>query len=466
MSDRPLVILHGWSDTGESFDPLARHLSQRLPNADISLVSIGDYMSMNDDIRFDDLQQAMQRAWIDRRLPRSPGSVDVIIHSTGGLIIREWLDRNFPVDKSPIKHLVMLAPANFGSPLAHKGRSFLGRAVKGFFGRNEGQGLFNTGTHILNGLELASPFSWDLAMRDRFGRGKGRYAPGRILCTVLIGNTGYRGIRSIANEDGSDGTVRISTANLECEHVTIRYDTRKAPMEGEPDHMKSVPKIASRKPSTGRTAFRVIERIDHSSITLNAPESRLTQAQREVLDLTVKALTVADNRFKAFCDECDRATQKLTQTADKTSGTPAFQNTVVRAQDQFGAHVDDYLLEFYDIRSRDGGGLAKAVHENAIRKVHVYQHDASYRSLYIDTARLIREARRKNTRFGFSVTATPILDDRRMVGFQMLRDEDVDDLSLTTKRVQELFQPHRTLLIDIIIARLQQPQVFRLRDAR
>lgn len=466
MSNRPLVILHGWSDSGESFDAIARHLADRLPHADISLVSIGDYMSMNDDIRFDDLQQAMNRAWTERRLPRSPGSVDAIVHSTGGLVIREWLDRNFAMDRSPIKHLVMLAPANFGSQLAHKGRSFLGRAVKGFFSRQEGQGLFNTGAHILKGLELASPFTWDLSVRDRFGRGNGRYAPGRILCTVLIGNTGYRGIRSIANEDGSDGTVRISTANLNCEYVTIRYDTRKDPIENEPDHLKSVPKITSRKASTGRTAFRVVDRIDHSSITLNASPSKLNQAQNEVLDLTVKGLTVEDDQFEAFCDECDRATAKLTQTPEKSSGTPALQNTVVRVRDQFAVGVDDYLLEFYDISVSDGGRLAKAVHDGAIRKVHVYGTDASYRSLYIDTAQLNRETRRKNTRFGFSVTATPVLGDRSMVGFQMLRDQDVEDLSLTAKQVSELFQPHRTVLIEIVIARQQQPQVFRLRDAK
>lgn len=465
MSNRRLVILHGWSDMGESFDALARHLTESMPETDISIVSIGDYMSMNDDVRFDDLQLAMDRAWRDRKLPRAPYGVDAIVHSTGGLVIREWLDRNFAADKSPIKHLVMLAPANFGSPLAHKGRSFLGRAVKGFFRRQEGQGLFNIGTHMLNGLELASPMTWDLAMRDRFGRGKGRYAPGRILCTVLIGNTGYNGIRAIANEDGSDGTVRLSTANLNCDHVTIRYDVRKDPLKDKPEHVKCVPSMRSHKSSAGRTAFRVIDRIDHSTITLNTSPSRLSKAQREVLDLAIQALKVEDNQFDAFCDACERATKKLSQTPDTRRGTPAYQNTVVRVRDQFGEGVEDYLLEFYDINGRDGGQLAKAVHSDVIRKVHVYRHDATYRSLYIDTARLIRETRRKNTRFGFSVSATPTLDDRRMVGFQMLSDEDVEDLSLTLDQVKKLFKPHRTALIDIVLARLQQPRVFRFRDA-
>ena len=37
-----------------------------------------------------------------------------------------------------------------------------------------------------------------------------------MLCTVLVGNTGYCSIRSIVNEDGSDGTVRVSTGNVNC----------------------------------------------------------------------------------------------------------------------------------------------------------------------------------------------------------------------------------------------------------
>ncbi len=31
-----------------------------------------------------------------------------------------------------------------------------------------------------------------------------------MLCIVLVGNTGYRGIQSIVNEDGSDGTALVT----------------------------------------------------------------------------------------------------------------------------------------------------------------------------------------------------------------------------------------------------------------
>ena len=35
-----------------------------------------------------------------------------------------------------------------------------------------------------------------------------------IMATLLVGNSGYGGIRRILNENGSDGTVRVSIANL------------------------------------------------------------------------------------------------------------------------------------------------------------------------------------------------------------------------------------------------------------
>ena len=105
----------------------------------------------------------------------------------------------------------MLAPANFDSPLAHKRRSFIARGTLGFIRKRKGR-PFETGTRILKGLELVSPYKWRLAERDRFGAGGTRYRPGNVFCTVLVGNTGYRGIRSIVNEDGSDArTARCAS---------------------------------------------------------------------------------------------------------------------------------------------------------------------------------------------------------------------------------------------------------------
>ncbi|SDK17926.1 esterase/lipase family protein [Billgrantia gudaonensis] len=463
MSNRPLVLLHGWNDEGSSFEKLVGHLRKRLGSGHIQRIAIGDYLSKDDALRFDDLQAALDRAWRARELPRDVASVDVIVHSTGGLVIRDWLVRHFTPDAAPVKHLVMLAPANFGSPLAHMGRSMLGRIANGFFSRQAGQAVMETGAGILRGLELASPFSWELAMRDRFVEGEGMYAPGRVLCTVLCGNTGYGGIRSLANEDGGDGTVRLSTANLNCAQVHIAF--REEVRDG---NRVTVPEMADYRESTGRCAFRILDGLDHSAIKLDAAESRLSRAQQDALTLVERALTVEDDAFLGFCDECEATNQMLTRQPGERRGKAGFQNTVVRVRDQFDIPVEDYLIEFYDPNRPDGGGLARTIHEAAIRKVHNYRADTSLRSLYIDTARLCEAVERADTRLGMSITAEPMLDEDESharftpVGFRTLSDEDIEDLCLNDAQLAEIFQPHRTLLVDVCLHRSQADNVFRL----
>jgi hypothetical protein len=60
-----------------------------------------------------------------------------------------------------LKHLVALAPATFGSPLARQGRSWLGAVFKG--SHHLGPDFLAAGDAILDGLALASPYTWDLA---------------------------------------------------------------------------------------------------------------------------------------------------------------------------------------------------------------------------------------------------------------------------------------------------------------
>ena len=63
-----IVLLHGWSDRSESFKPLAAELA-RLGLQDIVPIYLGDYVSMDDDVSFDDIAQAMHAAWRKAGLP-------------------------------------------------------------------------------------------------------------------------------------------------------------------------------------------------------------------------------------------------------------------------------------------------------------------------------------------------------------------------------------------------------------
>ena len=206
----PVVILHGWSDNSDSFVPLASWLKEQGFN--VTNIYLGDYLSMNDEITLYDLGSAFQKALKDKQIPLTRYSFDLVVHSTGGLVAREFLRQVCPGDASatPVKRLCMMAPANFGSPLAKLGKSVWGRFSKGWDWDHLGQ----TGEEILNALELASPYSWALAQEDLFNEQFKVFDPANTMATVLVGTTAYTGIRSVMHEDGSDGTVRVSTANL------------------------------------------------------------------------------------------------------------------------------------------------------------------------------------------------------------------------------------------------------------
>src|ERR1700750_2412122 len=97
---KPLVILHGYSDTSQSFQALADELSVKL-GVQPDLISLGDYITLNDYVAYPDLLAALDKAWTDNNLPRDEGAVNMVVHSTGALVARQWLhwlthDKNPP----------------------------------------------------------------------------------------------------------------------------------------------------------------------------------------------------------------------------------------------------------------------------------------------------------------------------------------------------------------------------------
>src|SRR5690349_6560772 len=80
-----------------------------------------------------------------------------ITHSTGGPVVRRWMDVHYAgrLEKCPLQHLVMLAPANHGSALAQLGKVRLARMKFFFEGVQPGAG-------VLDCLELGSAQSWAL----------------------------------------------------------------------------------------------------------------------------------------------------------------------------------------------------------------------------------------------------------------------------------------------------------------
>lgn len=443
---RPLLIIHGWSDEAESFVALARAIEAN-SERDVSTLFLGNYVSLDDDVQMKDLVQGLHNAWTKEALPTTAKSIDVIVHSTGGLVIRDWMATYYG-DKGrvpPINNLVMLAPANFGSPLAHKGRAIYGRVLKGFNANKR----FQTGTHILKALEMASPYSWNLALRDRLQPNPMSVAG--VRTTVIVGNTGYRGISSLANELGSDGTVYVATANLNCAALDIRFPSgdRK-------------PQYGVVRTSRGDAAFLVLDGFDHSSVALKEDDHPDNAA---LINFILRALDVSNTEsFRQWIDSCEQHSAAVLKKHEKDTETHkhGFQNTVFRVHDDQGFDVQDYVIEFYsDTDKGKDDRLAELMHRKALVKVHVNGDNAAYRSFMFDCTALYRIIEEQGEKLSISLSALPdIKDARNLVGYRSFGNSDIGQMTLDKEAIHRFFQPNRTLFIDIELTREYKDALF------
>ncbi len=442
MEEGMLVILHGWSDSAASFKRLGQKLVALGVAPQVVNVRLGDYVTLDDDVTYADLTRAMMRAWQNEPALKdaAPGSVDAVVHSTGGLVIRDWMTTYFTPASCPLKRILMLAPANFGSPLAHKGRSFVGRIVKGFNSSKP----FQTGEIILKGLELASPYSFALAGRDCFAR-DAWYGPGRILATVLVGTKGYTGISAAANEDGGDGTVRVSTANLNAHKFSLDFsDTPSRP-------------VPETTPMNGRTAFLRIPGENHSTIAMKDGGPKVDDTEGRI----VEALRVTDADFEAYCDRLDALSESNRSKEAAETYTHGFQNTVVRLSDDAGADIEDYFLEIF--AKHPSGNVDDRVtaklQKHFINTVHPYEDNASYRSLLCDVTWLRENI--PDRELYFSITAMPNVKEKgNVVGYETFGWDDIGSFGATRDDLKGIFVPDRTLLLDIKLKRAQRDKVF------
>ncbi len=443
-----IVILHGWSDKADSFKDLKTIITAGLGAPPVSIY-LADWLSLNDDVTLTDLAEAMQQAWMSHGLSTTPRDHDVVVHSTGALVVREWMTRYYTPDTVPMKRFVMLAPANFGSGIAHKGLSFLGRAVKGW------DSGFQTGTKLLRALELASPYTADLANRDLFSETHRWYGAGNVLATVLVGDTGYDGIRSIANEDGSDGTVRISTANLNALRVDLQIGS-------QPGSVASVRSHAV----NGDVAFGVLGGHTHGSIVDRGSGTIYQNRDRLLLD----ALRVQDGQFPAAPGAAFPWQHQVTAAADPSRAADQLQNTVVHIKDHLGHEVPDYFLEFYkdpNSQNKDNRRFEQAFYKSVVNHVHVYGPNKSWRALYMDINAL-QALQSQIPQLYISLCASPEFNaktpDKTPVGYKGTLTDSTGELVIPNARLGHFFAPHRTVIIRATIPRYQSEKVFRLKE--
>jgi hypothetical protein len=460
---RPLLLIHGYSATGLDFTNLYRALVDR--KIDAKLLNVGNYISLNNEITIADISEGLQRA-IDLTDLNNAQDFDAIVHSTGMLVVRAWLAHQgiAPGENQRLKrlkHLIGVAPATWGSPQAHKGRTWLGALVKG--NRTPGPDFMNAGDLVLDGLELGSRFTWDLAHTDLLGSasyfGTGSDTP---YVAVFIGNTPYTGLASVANDPGTDGTVRWSGCGLNTRKITLDLTQTPTDEKGLPRDRVTISEWAN--DSRLNVPILAVDKRDHGTL-ISDPDAGM-------VDRIVDFLDVADiNDYNKWLGEAQNwsapAQQEMLESKGhgftfwKTSKLDGWQQFVVHARDGHGDPVTDYMIEVFEL---DPDGKTWQRSEEISVDVHAYRADPSYRCLHVQLPRgITTEPRPMQIRFQAS-TGTQVVtyqgygsDSSKM---EMRADSDPVTIDITDALKDKsftLFHPFTTTLVEVVLNRVPYP---------
>ena len=361
MARNPIVLIHGYSDDGASFKVWERILGQR--GYDVAMIHACSYRSLTNEVTIKDIAEGFDRALRIRTGLSDDEPFDAIVHSTGMLVIRSWLTA-YAGRRDRLKHLIGLAPATFGSPLAHKGRSWLGALFKG--NRHIGPDFMEAGDKILDELELASRFTWDLAHLDLLGD-ETFYGPTRRTPYVFIfcGNRGYGGLGQLLDEPGSDGAVRWAACPL---------NTRKIILDLTVD--------PQREDSAGRVTVADWKNVDIPLISIDGKNhgTILSEPGDDLVDLVDSALQVSSAAsFSQWIDDATKRSQAARARIDE------WQQFVVRVTDERGDPVPDYNIQLF--RRGSGTTVDNSIHQFAV-DVHTYKSDSSLRCFHVRLADL------------------------------------------------------------------------------
>ncbi len=485
---RQVVILHGWSDESESFKPLARFLKRN--GFDTHPIHLGDYVSMQDDVRIDDVVKRMEAVIREAQARTGPRKLaprfDLIVHSTGGLVARHWISTYYQDRPCPVQNFVMLAPANFGSALAHLGRSMLGRITKGW---STG---FETGEEVLYALELGSPYQWALAQNDLFVPDGAAprsvttlYGADKTRPFVLTGTFPYQELAArITNENGSDGTVRVAATNMNCQGMTVDFTGGPARLQNP-----EVRRWRRRGGDNVRFPMAVLPDRNHGDIILpnERGASRVRTQQQLLGNLILQALRSTSANYRQIADEWREISSQTRALAGKERErrqlfgekvSPDYFHEyfqlVVRAEDEFGKPIPDYFLRFVKKQSRNlfavlspFGDDSAYFHDEVLESAHTHRRANEYRNFYMDRydlmgaggwySKLDRASERK---LSFTVTAVDPGDN--IAYFERTPEARGVVLLHQQGDGERWLKRNSTHFIRLIIPRAGKPDIFQL----
>jgi hypothetical protein len=453
-----VIFVHGWSvrstDTyGQLPERLRKDAAKRGMELKIGDLFLGQYVSFQDDVTLDDIGRAFNEALTESVLPRlAPGErFACITHSTGGPVVRKWLDLYYGPDglrECPMSHLVMLAPANHGSALAQLGKTRLSRIKFLLEGAEPGK-------RVLDWLELGSAGQWELNLRAL----DYQYVENGVYPFVLTGQridrSMYDHLNSYTGEAGSDGVVRVAGANMNFNYLCLDQTDRELKVQ--------------RQARSARMAFGVLPGRSHSGeqigIIRSVPEEDPNPASPHPTVLWVlRCLAVTDPAgYEQVCTDLENLTAE-TQTAEKfeevkkligstTYVTERHSMFTFRLRDDRGEPLTDYDLLLTAGPNYDPDELPDGFFVDRQRN----QVDPGRLCYYLNHDRLDAGLSRAalEGKIGFKIVARPSSG---------LAYYSVAELRSDVATVEQLLRSNETVMVEITLRRAVDLAVFRLSD--
>lgn len=467
-----LLIVHGYSDGSTSFTGLGNFFIEQGLYRPEDVVYI-DYSSMDDDATFHDFADKLDT---DHRTRLKGERIDVACHSTGSLVVRAWLalhqrraagrglDEPCPVDR-----LLCFAPANFGSDLATLGQSFLGKFRTTFFNSHSHRADFmESGKVVLQGLEPASPFQWEVSA-DYDLHGNGTYfrekregdQDGYRPCFpfVLAAGMCYDGVQAKLIPQrampGTDGTVRIPGTSLNTRACSL-------------DFRENGPELIWWKESKfPRIPFVVCAGFNHGSII--DPQQPGFADPDGPGALALEALRTVKDRagYEQMVNRFDEATE-TNYARMPEERRDRYQQFFFRVRDDVDQLVDDFYVDFH-VEGSDGQPheeLTLQFDRDFEAAVHRHSVKASHRVFLMNCSRLVEFDSKLTDARGKLVIEITGVSSNPDVSYEVSRFIAYDPQVPLRPGEPTLLYPNTTTLVDVILNRRQTDSLLIIRDGR
>jgi hypothetical protein len=450
-----VIFVHGWSVTNtNTYGDLPRWLESQGNSGGLDIqvgnIYLGRYVSFDDTVTVDDIARAFDQAVRDELAPklRAGQRFACITHSTGGPVVRAWMDFYWKdkLDLCPLSHLIMLAPANHGSALAQLGKSRLSR-IKSFF-----EGI-EPGQLVLNWLELGSDAGWQLNQSwiDYDCPAKGVYP--FVLTGQKIDRSFYDALNSYTGEAGSDGVVRVAGANMNYGLLRLRQSGEELIV----DEM-----LRSRQMALG-----VLPGRSHSGETIGIIRS-VTMANADThptAQWVIRCLQVDSNSaYDSLSVELDQLTEKtqIDEHEDKVStllGTRTYITNrycmiVFKLIDDRGNQLSDYDLYLTAGPEYDENELPEGFFKDRQRNLRNPGKLTYF--LDFDAMEVGLNKPEMQGKLGFRIQARPEENNNALAFYRIL------DFHSSLTALGKILRPNETVMIEITLQRHVDKAVSRI----